>query len=666
MQKKYSIQVQLVVPILLIAALVLGTMTFLSARNSYEVARQSATEETVATAQASANEMRLEIERGLDIARTMSHQFIAQKAHGSTSRELVQETLKEILERNKFLIGTWTGWEPNAWDGHDSTYVDQRGHDKTGRFVPYYNWEKGQSSLTPLIGYANPGEGDYYLVPKARLKETMIEPYLYPIDGQQVLITSASVPVIINGKFVGVAGIDLPLKDVQKKANTIKPFETSEAFVLTSQGNYVSHPDEKLITTAAKYPFSPEKFQSAVQEGKLLTEIGVDGSNGVEYLYVVVPMNIGLTEQPWSLMVRTPMKAVMAEANAALTLQLMIAACGILVLFVAVFLIARYISKSVSRLSEKLFTSSEQVSSAIQQLTIAGQALSQSSSESAASLEETVASLEEMTSMVKMNSENAKQAATLSAASSEAATRGEVEMTELLSSMKEISGSSKKIEEIINVIDDIAFQTNLLALNAAVEAARAGEQGKGFAVVAEAVRSLAQRSASAAKDITSLIKDSVQQIDDGTDKANKSGEALKSIVHSIKKVSDLNNEISVASEEQSTGISQISKAMNQLDQSVQSNAASSEEIAGTSDEINTQTQIMKNVVEDLNVVVYGSNGGKSAPSGKKAPSAVKTEPVKIKSVLTKPKSEKPTETSSAQVIPFDDDSRGKIGDASGF
>lgn len=513
--------------------------------------------------------------------------------------------MHELLVKNRNLIGTWTGWEPNAWDGKDAEFVNAKGHDTTGRFVPYMNWEGGKASLTPLIGYSNPGEVDYYLEAKARMKETMVEPYLYPSDGVQVLMTSAVVPVVIDGKFYGVAGVELPLKDLQKKASTIKPFETSEAYLITAKGNFVSHPDEKLITKEATYPFESDKFKAAVKNGQELVLEGFDPADGLEYLYVVSPVTVGFTEEPWALVVRTPLKTVLAEAKAMVWTQMIIALCGVLFLLAAVTLIARYISKSVSALSEKLQASGDNVSAAIQQLSIAGQSLSHSSSESAASLEETVAALEEMTSMVKMNSDNAKQAAALSSTSSEVAVNGEKEMQELLSSMNEISQSSKKIEEIINVIDDIAFQTNLLALNASVEAARAGEHGKGFAVVAEAVRSLAQRSASAAKDITVLIKESVEKIERGTVKSAKSGDMLKNIVQSVKKVSDLNNEISVASEEQSTGITQISKAMNQLDQSVQSNAASSEEIAGTEEEINTQAQLMKAAVDELNVVVYG-------------------------------------------------------------
>lgn len=605
MKRHYSIQFKLASSTILIAVLVLGTMTYLMAKNGHETAQKGAIEKTVAMARAYANEMRISIEHGLDISRNVAHILESYKKNNLTEREPITLALYEILDKNKGLIGTWTAWEPNAWDNKDSDFSNSKGSDATGRFVPYYSWEQGKISLSPLVGYTTPGAGDFYLVPKARGKETMVEPYLYPIDGEQVLMTSAVVPITLGGKFVGVAGVDLPLKDIQQKAHGVKPFETSEAYLVTAHGNYVSHPDEKEITKVAQYPFESEKFKEAIKKGTELEITGIDPKDGLEYLYVVTPMTIGNTEEPWALIVRTPTTTVLAEANAMLWLQIGIAGIGLVFLLASVIFISRYISNSVSALSKRLQESGEQVSTAIGQLSIAGQSLSHASSESAASLEETVASLEELTSMVKMNSENAKQAAHLSATSSEIAVQGEKEMLALLNSMNDISNSSKKIEEIIAVIDDIAFQTNLLALNASVEAARAGEHGKGFAVVADAVRSLAQRSAIAAKDITGLIKESVEKIERGTVNSAKSGEMLQGIVQSVKKVSDLNNEISVASEEQSTGIAQISQAMNQLDQSIQTNAASSEEIASTADEINNQAQIMKDVVDELNIVVYG-------------------------------------------------------------
>lgn len=172
--------------------------------------------------------------------------------------------------------------------------------------------------------------------------------------------------------------------------------------------------------------------------------------------------------------------------------------------------------------------------------------------------------------------------------------------------MRLISQDSKKIEEIIHVIDDIAFQTNLLALNAAVEAARAGEQGKGFAVVAEAVRALAQRSASAAKEINGLIKESVERTEQGSSIADNSGQVLTRIVSSVNKVVTLNKEIAQASNEQSQGISQISKAMNQLDQASQSNAASSEEIAATAGEIEHRAAELQSQVRILSAEVLGA------------------------------------------------------------
>jgi methyl-accepting chemotaxis protein len=245
----------------------------------------------------------------------------------------------------------------------------------------------------------------------------------------------------------------------------------------------------------------------------------------------------------------------------------------------------------------------EQVSDAASQISASAQTLSESSTHQASSLEETVATMEELTAMVKLNSDNARQAAELSVQTRDVALKGENQIQNLIKSIEVISSDSKKIAEITSVIDDIAFQTNLLALNASVEAARAGEQGKGFAVVADAVRSLAQRSAQSAKDISSLISSSVERIDNGAVQAQQSGEVLAEIVTSVKKVSELNSEISAASQEQSNGILQIGKAMNQLDQITQANAAASEESASASEELSAQAGVLRgNVVSLVQIV----------------------------------------------------------------
>ena len=233
--------------------------------------------------------------------------------------------------------------------------------------------------------------------------------------------------------------------------------------------------------------------------------------------------------------------------------------------------------------------------------------LSQRTEEQASSLEETASSIEELTGTVKQNADNAQQANQLAASARTEAEKGGEVVSNAISAMGEINQASKKIADIIGVIDEIAFQTNLLALNAAVEAARAGEQGRGFAVVAAEVRNLAQRSAGAAKEIKTLINDSVQKVDEGSKLVDESGSTLEEIVNSVQKVSDIIAEIAAASSEQSTGIDQINKAVSQMDEMTQQNASLVEEAAAASESMDEQAKGLTSLISFFNTGDSGTS-----------------------------------------------------------
>jgi len=224
--------------------------------------------------------------------------------------------------------------------------------------------------------------------------------------------------------------------------------------------------------------------------------------------------------------------------------------------------------------------------------------LSHRTEEQASSLEETAASMEQMTASVKQNADNARQANQLVSSTRDLAAKGGETVQRTVTAMEEINSSSRKVADIISVIDGIAFQTNLLALNAAVEAARAGEQGRGFAVVAGEVRNLAGRSAEAAKEIKNLIGDSVQKVEHGTQLVDESGKTLDEIVAGVKKVSDIVSEIAAASQEQATGIGEVGSAINQMDEATQQNAALVEEAAAASESMEEQSN---QLIEEMSV-----------------------------------------------------------------
>jgi methyl-accepting chemotaxis protein len=284
---------------------------------------------------------------------------------------------------------------------------------------------------------------------------------------------------------------------------------------------------------------------------------------------------------------------------------------------------------SLGTIVSEVRSSSDSVSTASEQISIGNAELSARTEQQASSLEETAASMEELASTVRQNAQNAKQATEFAVSAAELAGKGGEVVGRVVKTMEEIQASSKKISEIIGVIDGIAFQTNILALNASVEAARAGEQGRGFAVVAAEVRNLAQRSATAAKEIKGLISDSVQNVDAGAELVDEAGRTITDVVTSVKRVSGAIAEIAAATGEQSTGINQVNEAVTELDRVTQQNAQLVDESASASESAKQQAIRLAEAVavfkvdhaEHAPLAPQAAHPAKAAPAAIAAPKA---------------------------------------------
>ncbi|MDD4978886.1 MAG: methyl-accepting chemotaxis protein [Gallionella sp.] len=275
----------------------------------------------------------------------------------------------------------------------------------------------------------------------------------------------------------------------------------------------------------------------------------------------------------------------------------------------------------ISRIKE----SADTMNGAVQEIASGNADLSQRTEEQASSLEETSASMEELTSTVKQNAENARQANQFALSASAVAVQGGTAVDQVVHTMSSISASSKKIADIISVIDGIAFQTNILALNAAVEAARAGEQGRGFAVVATEVRNLAQRSAAAAKEINALISDSVEKVGQGAHQVDVAGKTMQDIVTAVKRVTDIMGEITAASSEQSQGIEQVGQAITQMDDVTQQNAALVEQAAAAAESLEQQAQEMAELMASFRLADTPRLSVVRSPARLAAPVAAKSD-----------------------------------------
>jgi methyl-accepting chemotaxis protein len=624
MFKKFNLKTRMLLTICSVVFLAYAvTISFVTVRAG-NMARTEALEKAEQMAHRYGGVVKAEMEVAMDAARTTAQLFEGMKSGSvAPARDDLNRMLKQLLERNPGFIGVWTCWEPDALDGKDAEFAGKEGHDATGRFIPYWNRGAGKTAVEALVDYEKSGAGDYYLLAKKSGKETLLDPYKYVISGKELLITSLVAPIQINGKVVGVAGIDIALTAFTDLVSGIKPYETGNAALISANGVYAAHPETERAGNDIGSSAIWKDAKAAVKSGRIFTATDYSILLKTDVERILVPIPIGLSETPWSFLVNIPMDKVLAKAHRIILETVMIGVISLMVLILVVYFIARSIADPMSRIIEGLSEGAGQVSAAAGEVSASSQSLAEGASEQAASAEETSSSLEEMSAMTRQNADNAQQADALMKEATRVVGRTNDSMAELINSMNDISKASEETSKIIKTIDEIAFQTNLLALNAAVEAARAGEAGAGFAVVADEVRNLALRAATAAKNTADLIEGTLKKVKGGFELVTRTGEAFRVVATSSAKVGELVGEIAVASQEQAEGIGQVNKAVAEMDKVIQQNAANAEESASASEELSAQAAQMKGYVAELVALVGGKGSGKGRVKTKKAPAGRK-------------------------------------------
>ncbi|WDW24095.1 methyl-accepting chemotaxis protein [Enterobacter kobei] len=570
-----------------------------------------------------------EMDSALAAARDMGNSALALRDAGISDRQSLNQLLIHYLAAHPQFLSMSMAFEPNAFDHQDAAFAGQSGEDPAGRFARYVDRDaSGKPALHLLTDLETPGSGDYYLLPKQRQKEVIIEPYIYPYNGVDVMLTSIVAPIMADGKFLGSVTSDFSLATLQAMTGAIKPWNgTGYALLLSAENKVVFSPDK--LATGKPYAGKITGHDVIRENDPLLKE---------EAFITWQDIAIGNSQTPWKLAIVTPVSEVMAEARAFLLKAIVLMVLSIVVVSLvmaqiftrkvdrpvggepsdaagialavargelnntipvragdtrSIFYALHTMQMQLKRIVDNISDASHSVRGGTSEISAGNLDLASRTEEQAAAIVETAASMEEISATVKNNADNAHKATTLTDRAASLAGHGETLVNDVVTVIGEIDDSARKIGEINSIVDGIAFQTNILALNAAVEAARAGEQGRGFAVVAGEVRNLAQRSANAAKEISQLIAESSGRVNKGVELVNETGVMMKQVIEAVSHVHLVINDIVQALDEQNRGISQVSTAVNQMDSTTQQNAALVQQISAAALSLEEQAKSLE-------------------------------------------------------------------------